>query len=221
MNQTEFYLNVQELNKKFAVIEQQENSIVLWKYEILKAIYDESNLELAREFANEIYWDERLSMISDLKNMWEIKTGEKFIQKPKKVTVICTKCIAEFEISAKSVSDAHKPKLCPECTPVNNPVSGRDLLAEANKKYWKEYQERLYVLKTMPYREYLKTPEWQERRKAAYRRAQNRCQLCNNTGVLNVHHRDYTRRGNELNSDLIVLCDKCHKKFHGIMEVSE
>jgi len=31
---------------------------------------------------------------------------------------------------------------------------------------------------------------------------------------LNVHHNTYKRRGHELGSDLLVLCQKCHKKIH-------
>lgn len=75
---------------------------------------------------------------------------------------------------------------------------------------------RAHQLRTMPYKEYLKTPEWQKRRKAKLKEAKHRCQLCNDGGTLNVHHRTYENRGNEPLSDLIVLCEPCHERFHGI-----
>ena len=71
-------------------------------------------------------------------------------------------------------------------------------------------------LSRMPYKEYLKTPEWAARRARALRTAKGACQLCNATGVvLDVHHRTYKNRGNEKFADLIVLCRACHGKHHG------
>jgi 5-methylcytosine-specific restriction endonuclease McrA len=75
--------------------------------------------------------------------------------------------------------------------------------------------ERMRFLVTMPYRDYLKTPEWHERRKEHLVKAFCRCQVCNASQIrLEVHHRTYERRGYERYEDLIVLCDKCHKLFH-------
>jgi len=66
----------------------------------------------------------------------------------------------------------------------------------------------------MPYRDYLRTPEWQERRKRILERDGYHCQVCNASEHLNVHHRDYTRRGYEYDSDLTTLCQDCHQVFH-------
>lgn len=80
------------------------------------------------------------------------------------------------------------------------------------------YHQRL---RAMPYAEYLLTDHWQEQRQAALERANHRCQVCNATITLNVHHRTYERRGDELPEDLIVLCQGCHQLFHdnGKLEV--
>ena len=75
-------------------------------------------------------------------------------------------------------------------------------------------------LSTMPYKAYLATPEWQETRTAALKRATHKCQLCGATARLNVHHNTYERRGHELDSDLIVLCEGCHMKHHGKIRVA-
>jgi len=67
------------------------------------------------------------------------------------------------------------------------------------------------------YEEYLKTAAWAEKRKAAKKRANYRCQTC---GVshrkINAHHNTYERLGDELPSDLLVLCEPCHRTFHGL-----
>ncbi len=73
---------------------------------------------------------------------------------------------------------------------------------------------RLEELHTMPYREYLFTPEWQERRRRILERDEYRCQICNSPHRLNVHHRDYSRRGYENDTDLVTLCQGCHQVFH-------
>lgn len=64
------------------------------------------------------------------------------------------------------------------------------------------------------YLEYLKSPEWQEKRIAAVQAADYRCQVCNTPNHLDVHHRTYERFKNELPGDLTVLCRSCHELFH-------
>jgi len=74
--------------------------------------------------------------------------------------------------------------------------------------------DALMPAKKFSYREYLRSPQWQRKRKGALKRAGNRCQLCNSPARLQVHHRTYDRIGNEAPDDLIVLCSVCHKTFH-------
>jgi hypothetical protein len=66
------------------------------------------------------------------------------------------------------------------------------------------------------YYAYLKSPEWAVRRQWKLEAAENRCQLCDATDRLQVHHRTYERLGKERIADLIVLCERCHRKFHDI-----
>jgi hypothetical protein len=73
---------------------------------------------------------------------------------------------------------------------------------------------RLEELRTMPYNQYLLTPEWKQRRRAALFRASYRCQICNSNERLHVHHRTYERLGAEAASDIIVLCCHCHQQYH-------
>jgi len=64
------------------------------------------------------------------------------------------------------------------------------------------------------YAMYLKTDGWKERRKGALKYADKRCQLCNSTDKLNVHHNTYDNLGDEMPRDLIVLCEACHYYLH-------
>jgi DnaB helicase-like protein len=81
-------------------------------------------------------------------------------------------------------------------------------------------QQRITYLKTMPYEEYLKTPEWKVKRAQRLAQDRNRCVICNCAEKLQVHHRTYVRRGNELLEDLTTLCDNCHEHHHRRMQMN-
>jgi len=77
--------------------------------------------------------------------------------------------------------------------------------------------ENIYLkkLKEMPYEDYLKTMHWKIIKYFITFRANYECQLCRTSkDIINVHHNTYNNRGEEKFEDLIVLCQKCHKKFH-------
>lgn len=63
---------------------------------------------------------------------------------------------------------------------------------------------------------YLKTQYWirlSSKAKALY----GSCVLCPRKDRLNTHHRNYDHLGQEETlRDLVVLCNDCHRKFHGI-----
>lgn len=95
-----------------------------------------------------------------------------------------------------------------------------EVLVEREIKYerWEARgKERLKELRRMPYREYLRTPEWHARRQRHLKSTGYHCQVCNasaNQKRLDVHHRKYTTIGAETFTDLIVLCEDCHQLFH-------
>lgn len=73
------------------------------------------------------------------------------------------------------------------------------------------------------YDEYLRSPEWSQRRAYMIQRALNQCQMCSTKGGpngagLQVHHRTYRRLGHEFDADLIVLCADCHRDHHDRMQ---
>jgi len=65
------------------------------------------------------------------------------------------------------------------------------------------------------YLNYLRTPEWNEIRTAARRRARWKCERESplgprHEGPLEVHHRHYRTLGYESLDDVEVLCRRCH-----------
>jgi 5-methylcytosine-specific restriction endonuclease McrA len=69
------------------------------------------------------------------------------------------------------------------------------------------YESRQLELRSMPYNDYLQTPEWQATRERKLKSVGHSCELCSAKGVeLHVHHRTYARRGAELDQDLTAAC---------------
>ena len=64
------------------------------------------------------------------------------------------------------------------------------------------------------YRTYIKSEEWQRKRELVLEFWDHKCATCFNHRDLHVHHRTYERLGEEKLTDLIVLCEGCHEKFH-------
>lgn len=70
--------------------------------------------------------------------------------------------------------------------------------------------------KSKNYATYIRSEEWAAKANAAKKRAGYRCQVCNRSSkevVLDAHHRTYERLGNELPSDITVLCRDCHELY--------
>jgi hypothetical protein len=77
--------------------------------------------------------------------------------------------------------------------------------------------ERQRELRFMPYPEFLQTIEWSNTRYQMLAVANWKCEECGFGGIgkrLDVHHLTYERRGAELYSDLVVLCQRCHYACH-------
>lgn len=64
------------------------------------------------------------------------------------------------------------------------------------------------------YGKYLQSPRWFHRRNRSLRLADYTCQRCGVKRNLQVHHRAYERVGDELDSDLEVVCRGCHLGHH-------
>lgn len=95
--------------------------------------------------------------------------------------------------------------LCGPCSEVVREVYQREYEDECARR-----NARLEELRSMTYSDYLNTPEWLYCRLEHFRCTGNRCQVCNKNRLLNVYRRTDERRGQELFTDLLTLCKKCH-----------
>lgn len=144
------------------------------------------------------------------------KNIKSLVSKNYYITKLCDGCGQYRPIHVAGRSDVKKGRhsydLCDECK------AERDKQSEASqRRYAAErvlHEKVLNRLKSMPYKEYLKTDHWKGTRKWALKRAGYKCALCDSSKNLNVHHRTYDNRGHELANDVIVLCQCCHAKFH-------
>lgn len=63
----------------------------------------------------------------------------------------------------------------------------------------------------LDYQAYLLSEKWQQKRRAALKRAGYKCQYCGKSGIpLQVHHLHYRNFGKEKPNDLRVACEDCH-----------
>jgi hypothetical protein len=67
---------------------------------------------------------------------------------------------------------------------------------------------------SMPYKDYLWTPEWRRTRRAALHRADYRCRRCQKRNAVHVHHLVYDHIGHEWLDELVALCEPCHRALH-------
>lgn len=74
------------------------------------------------------------------------------------------------------------------------------------------------ALRSMPYKDYLKTDHWKDVRRRLFQARGRKCEKCKRgksvSLQIDVHHLTYERRGQELLTDLQVLCRDCHNREH-------
>lgn len=159
-----------------------------------------------------LYWHDLEIKVSWLGQAFNLGTRDVVqIAGSFQLPTICERCENFLTITRRSdLSSADYLRFCPSCEEGEREQKNLEW-----ERRTKQHQSRLFELKTMPYADYLQTPEWTAIRNGKLRSAHYKCQVCN-TGnpPLNVHHRHYRNRGNENPQDLIVLCQPCHELFH-------
>lgn len=210
---------IDQIDSIIADIQDMKNAIPKLKTKLNDIALKISSIpyETRLEVASYLYW-----MYPEIhtKTIAQATIGEPNVHKllkaisPVTASITCNNCGQEITITSRAkLSDTiiwRKHILCEDCKEKEN--SERIAASEA---YDKQKENRFYQLKTMPYNEYLQTPEWQERKKRHLKTAGFSCQVCNGSGdTIDVHHRTYERRGEEYFKDLIALCRGCHELYH-------
>jgi 5-methylcytosine-specific restriction endonuclease McrA len=75
-------------------------------------------------------------------------------------------------------------------------------IQDANDKWWAEYND------------YLKTPQWRDKRTRVLNRDNYVCQACLVNKAVDVHHLTYDRVFKEPLFDLVGVCKECHEMIH-------
>lgn len=70
------------------------------------------------------------------------------------------------------------------------------------------------IIISKEYWDYLHSPMWYEKRDAVLRRDRYCCRVCGSRERVDVHHINYKRIFHERDSDLMVLCNSCHRLVH-------
>ena len=66
------------------------------------------------------------------------------------------------------------------------------------------------------YNAYLRTPEWESRRRLVMLRSQGICEGCRKRTAKEVHHLSYAHVGQEFLFELVALCKECHDRWHAL-----
>lgn len=67
------------------------------------------------------------------------------------------------------------------------------------------------------YHQYLMSSQWESKRQELFKLRGKKCERCQDTKDIQVHHKTYDRLGQEKLTDLEVLCSACHQKEHGVL----
>lgn len=123
-------------------------------------------------------------------------------------------------------------KQCIDCGHTSTPVRAASALKEnpnpplydnhiqKRREQAKQCEYNKFFLTSDPqlkkeYKSYLASDHWALRRKAVINRANGLCEICNSPAE-EVHHKTYTRIGNEQPDDLMAVCRACHELIHNV-----
>ena len=61
------------------------------------------------------------------------------------------------------------------------------------------------------YLDYIQSEAWRQKKAAIVEQRGYKCESCDASDYVELHHKNYDRLGRELDSDLQLLCSDCHK----------
>ena len=104
----------------------------------------------------------------------------------------------------------------------NNPNSliHKDTLGKKKQRSTKKTDAEIKQIKDKrhTYNSYINSAQWYAFRKGILDKRGRKCERCGQTeGEIHAHHLTYERFTNELESDILLLCKKCHKKEHSFL----
>lgn len=93
-------------------------------------------------------------------------------------------------------------------------LDGNILKSKMVAESFKNYHKRNFKFNTTErYNAYLNSEHWQTLSNNLKKEVGS-CEMCGEIKSLEVHHKSYANLKQEKRQDLIVVCRKCHQKFH-------
>lgn len=175
---------------------------------------------VSENFIDWFYWESGLSIDILAKGTGISKAKITKMIYPLAVEYICRCCKKTKFILCNNKSEkeeiGRKKIKCSDCEQEEERKK-KELKISKARKAEEKAKNKNAALHTMPYEEFLLTKYWTLFAKRCRSKAGHRCQKCKIDGVpLHVHHLTYERRGYERDEDVIVLCENCHRKEHGL-----
>ncbi len=170
------------------------------KTEAVREFLESAPEDLRPQLAAVIYYEVREVPTGAIAEFFDVRPSRLHAMLPPQQVATC-QCGRAITVRSRTQYDAFfnrrsgfpAESLCAECWA--QLAAGRQAEWSARQREW---DVRQAAMRALPYREYLLTPEWNERRQRMLKVARYRCQVCNAGGrQLNVHHRTYRNRGNE------------------------
>lgn len=171
------------------------------------------------------YWNSDEFSEEDLQRIFAVDRGHLLgVIQSSHLFIKCGACDTIF--SLRMIDREHNERLtevfmvlcrdCAEHQRILNDIEGQRKLDESRAERVRAFESsaRSNELRSMPYQEYLDSPEWKAKRLLVLDRDGHICRLCSSSERLNVHHRTYDNRGDEPLEDLTTLCQACHEMFH-------
>lgn len=67
----------------------------------------------------------------------------------------------------------------------------------------------------MNYQDFMRSEQWLQMKRAIIRKRGRKCEMCGALSLLELHHKNYDMEpGKEKETDLLLICDKCHNSLH-------
>lgn len=90
-------------------------------------------------------------------------------------------------------------------------ATAQQTLSDAPRDFSKPPEGKTY---RENYEDYIRSKRWERRRVAYFAKFPRACRACGSKTQIHLHHHTYKRMGNEMDEDLVPLCEGCHTLCH-------
>ena len=209
---------IKDTKEQLEYLRDKKKSQLLMVRDAIQEHLESLPIKEGKDWLGNLYWSD-YDFANTSKEAYKKVFGNAFKPPIKMIEIACEECEKIEDVPCKSWHN-YKEKTsrnghsCKSCQSIKHEQNESQRVADKNRG--EERQKYMEDLRNLPYTEYLQTEHWQKVRKYALQRAGYSCQLCNEKGPLDVHHRTYERLGWEWDKDVIALCRDCHEKHHDI-----